>query len=127
MSNLSKDLRPRSWRTQETHDQYLHDRQVDIKTDRCPLCTAETLVQYTYWRIIPNKYPHDAVADKHEMIIPIGHTLERELSPEAKQELYNLKYNVLGKQYVFILEALPGQKSIPGHFHLHLMNPKVIG
>lgn len=60
------------------------------------------------------------------MIVPKSHTLEKDLSDEAKEELYRLKYETLNHEYVFIMEALPGSKSVPGHFHLHLIVPKVI-
>lgn len=126
MNNLSKSLRPRSWRTVTTHNQYLTEREQDVETDSCPLCSAPSLAEYTHWRKIPNKYPHDAVAETHDMIVPKSHTLEKDLSDEAKAELYQLKYETLNHEYVFIMEALPGAKSVPGHFHLHLIVPKVI-
>lgn len=128
MANLAKELHGRSWRTQETHNRYNHERQEDLKDDNyCPLCNAPTVKECNYWRIIPNKYPHDAVAEKHEMIVLREHLLKVELSEAAKQESYELKYADLGDNYCFITEALPGSKSIPGHFHLHLIVPKVIG
>lgn len=126
MANLAKELLPRSWRTQATHDRYQTERQEDLQSDLCPLCEAPTIEEFTYWRIIPNKYPHDAVAKVHDMIVPKGHFVESELSEAAMQELYELKYSVLNDRYCFLTEALPRGKSIPGHFHLHLIIPKVI-
>ena len=106
-------------------DKYAQERVADVKTDRCPLCDANIIAEYD-WKIIENKYPWDAVALQHDMIVPKEHLQEKELSSAAVDELYRLKYEVLNTKYVFITEALPGSKSVPGHFHLHLIVPKVI-
>lgn len=58
------------------------------------------------------------------MIIPKRHVVETELTREEKQELIELKHDALNKQYMYIFEALPGRKSIPEHFHLHLIVAK---
>ena len=109
------------------HNRYETERQEFVRNGTCPLCSAPSIVEYEYWRIISNKYPYDAVAKVHHMILPKAHGPESELSTEAVAELYRLKTEVLGKEYSHLFEALPGAKSIPGHFHLHLMVPKVIG
>jgi hypothetical protein len=126
MSNLSKTLQPRSWRTEATHQQYHNDRQADLKTDTCPLCSAPSLHEFTYWRIIDNKYPYDAVTSVHHMILPKAHKIETALSDEEVSELYEIKTTHLNEHYGFVAEALPKHKSIPGHYHLHLFVPKLI-
>jgi len=127
MTNLAKELAPRKWRTKETQDRYQAERQAAVHSDSCPLCSDESIREFTHWRIIPNKYPYDAIASKHTMIIPKEHLTESELSPAALAELDELKQTTLNEEYLYIIEALPVTKSIPGHFHLHLVLPKVVG
>lgn len=125
--NLSATLLPRSWRSQEMHDRYTSERQSDLQHDNCcPLCEAPTIQEFEYWRIIPNKYPYDAVALKHEQIVPKRHTAGDDLTEEEQAELVTLKKGALNESYTFMIEALPKTKSIPGHFHLHLMVPKQV-
>jgi hypothetical protein len=125
-TNLSRTLKPRSWRSQEMHDRYETERQADLDSDACPLCDAPSITEFEHWRIIPNKYPYDAVALKHDQIIPKHHWVSAEIPAEAWAELTELKERELNQEYSFIIEALPGTKSIPGHFHLHLMVPKQV-
>jgi len=107
--------------------QYESDRQSDLKKpDGCPLCKAESIETFTYWRTIPNKYPYDAVTQKHEMIIPIRHCTEKDLTEVEKNELKELKTTFINDHYIYLIEALPNSKSIPGHHHLHLVVPKTV-
>lgn len=125
--NVSKALQPRSWRTVETHNRYLEERAAGLQTlDHCPLCAAKTIEAFTYWRIIDNKYPYDAVARVHHQIIPLRHTDGADLTHEEAAELQTLKQTALNDTYNVLLEALPRNKSIPGHLHYHLIVPKVI-
>jgi len=126
MANLAKELQPRKWRTQEMQDKYQEERKNSVANDTCPLCLEKSLMEFDHWRVIPNKYPYDAVALQHTMIIPKEHLQEHELSQAALRELGELKAGALNQKYLYIMEALPSTKSIPGHFHLHLINPKVV-
>ncbi len=109
------------------HEQYERERQQDLdKGDVCPLCDAETITAFTHWRIIPNRYPYDAVAEKHDQLVPRRHTDGNDLTEAELAELKQLKATSLNEAYTFVIEALPSTKSIPGHFHLHLMVPKVV-
>jgi len=125
--NLTSKLSPRSWRSEEMHERYQSERQTALEDPTaCPLCTAQTLQSFTYWRLIDNKYPYDAVAITHHMLLPIRHSDGSDLTSAERDELELLKKTQLNKQFSFILEALPGTKSIPGHYHLHLIQPKII-
>jgi len=110
------------------HERYEEGRQSDVKNPGvCPLCEAKTIEKFEHWRIITNKYPYDAVALVHEMIIPIRHCVEKELNEAEIAEYTELKQSVLNQKYSHIFEALPKSKSIPGHHHLHLIIPKIVG
>ncbi len=112
-----------SLRTKETQDQYDELRRQGHLEKGCPLCAETALETFTYWKIIPNKFPYDRVARVHHMLIPLRHVIEQELTPEEKEELIAIKNTKL-PHYDILVEALPHKKSIPSHFHLHLLVPK---
>lgn len=127
MNTVVKKLLPRSWRTQAMHETYEEGRADSVITDECPLCTAPVIGEFTYWKIIKNKYPYDAVTLRHDLLVVKRHVgSDKELTEAERDELFTLKESTLNETYTFILEALPRNKSIPGHHHLHLMIPKVI-
>lgn len=55
------------------------------------------------------------------MILPIRHSTENDLSNEEIEELLHIKYNYIGENYQYLMESAHGEKSIPEHFHLHLL------
>jgi diadenosine tetraphosphate (Ap4A) HIT family hydrolase len=125
--NLAKNLSPRKWRTQATHNQYEEDREQDLKSNICPLCEEIPLNVFNYWKIFPNKYPYDAVSDNHDLLLPKRHVANyQNLSKEEVEELISLKESYLNQNYTYLIEAMTKNKSIPGHLHYHLIEPKTI-
>jgi hypothetical protein len=112
------------FRTKETHDLYEEHKRDGHLERGCPLCPAEAMLQFNNWKIITNKYPYDRVCDVHHMIVPNRHVTEYELTQEEKDELLEIKHTYINDNYTFMLEAMPSHKSIPSHFHLHLIIPK---
>ncbi|MEZ4195501.1 MAG: hypothetical protein R3B53_03900 [Candidatus Paceibacterota bacterium] len=112
----------KSLRTVETEAEYQKVKSTRNSSDGCYLCEEmETVVEFKYWRIILNDFPYDTLAKVHHMIIPKEHIKESELTPEAKDELVELKSSYLDENYEYLLEALTSKKSIPAHHHLHLI------
>jgi hypothetical protein len=125
--NVVKKLLPRTWRTEAMHERYTTEREPIVANGSCPLCEAPTLKSFNYWRIVKNIYPYDAVADVHDLLLPLRHTTnERTITEAERDELLTLKESWLNEHYALIFEALPKNKSIPGHHHLHLIVPKVV-
>lgn len=87
----------------------------------CALCREEPLQSFNHWKIISNNFPYDKIAKTHHMIVPLRHVQENELNEEELAELLEIKSGLLNENYEYILEATRRQKSIPGHFHLHLI------
>lgn len=115
------------YRTKDTHIAYEQAKQQGHLLNGCPLCNAESVEEFTHWKIIPNRFPYDRIASIHHMIIPKRHVVENELTKEELDELLQLKQTVLNhhpNNYGHILEAVHKKKSIPEHFHLHLLTPK---
>lgn len=109
------------------HTKYEEGRQRFVNDGSCPLCAAPALAEYAHWRIVENIYPYDAVAAKHDMLVTKHHlSSDQEITPEEFEELSHLKQTDLNDAYTFVMEALPKNKSIPGHYHLHLIVAKVV-
>lgn len=90
----------------------------------CKLCEATPLQTFKYWVIIGNAFPYDRIAATHDMIVPKRHVAEEGVSQEEWREYATIKNEVLHTTYEFMIEATHRKKSIPGHFHIHLLTVK---
>ena len=70
---------------------------------------------------MPNAFPYDRIAQSHHMLVSNRHAKEVELTPEELSEFIELKNAVLNNRYDYFLEATDRTKSVPEHFHLHLL------
>jgi diadenosine tetraphosphate (Ap4A) HIT family hydrolase len=111
------------FRTDTTHNAYQGARAAGHLEDVCRLCEAETITEFSHWRIIANNFPYDAIAAVHHMLIPTRHTKEAALTPDERAELLQLKEQNLDA-YDFLLESNRHKRSIPAHYHIHLLVPK---
>src|SRR3989344_1004131 len=87
----------------------------------CPLCLKTPEQTFTHWKIVTNDFPYDKIAKTHHMITPLRHVSEQELSDDEKKELQDIKGGYLNTHYEYIIEPTHKKKSIPAHFHLHLI------
>lgn len=92
----------------------------------CVLCGESALETFSLWKVITNKFPYDMLAAVHTMLIPLRHTTEAGLTDAERAELVTIKASY-AQEYDYIIEATTRTKSIPQHFHLHLIKGKVIG
>jgi hypothetical protein len=99
---------------------YKDYRKTDEFKNHCALCVKPMIRSYRYWKMMPNDYPYDKIASVHHMIVPIRHVRESELTKEELGEYRLLKETEL-QEYDYILESTIKNKSIPAHFHLHLI------
>jgi len=111
-------------RTKQTEDSYARWLVEGGLGRGCPLCSNEPLKTFKYWKVIVNDFPYDKVAQRHHMLVPLRHVAEGELTEDEKHELFDLKPTYLNDEYQFIIEATHKTKSIPSHFHLHLIVAK---
>ena len=109
-------------RTPETEKRYQDLKDSGSMGDGCRLCIVEPTQTFKYWKLIPNEFPYDKIAEKHDMIIPIRHTAE--INDDERGELLTLRGTYINEHYRYILEATNRTKSIPAHFHLHLIELK---
>lgn len=87
----------------------------------CALCEkAPATKNFTYWKIAENSFPYDRIAERHDLLMPLRHVTEDELTEDEVRELTEIKNNSIS-EYNWILEPTHRNKSIPSHFHLHLI------
>jgi diadenosine tetraphosphate (Ap4A) HIT family hydrolase len=113
-----------SLRTDETEAQYESLKQTGHLERGCPLCDSEAITEFDYWKIIPNRFPYDKIASLHHMVVPKRHTDGEDVTPEEIAKLLELRRHYLNDNYQYIFEALSNAKTIPAHFHLHVMITK---
>jgi len=114
MSKLVKTLR--SLKTHARYEQ--HCSLSDGK--ECYLCNAPAVKRFTYWKIIENQYPYDEIAAISHMAVSLRHTKETELSDDEFKEYEKVK-KYIHQTYDTIMENTNKQKSIPNHYHVHLL------
>ena len=94
-------------------------------SDRCNLCEkAPPIKEFKYWKIAENIFPWDKIAKSQDMIIPKRHVRYEELTKEEKEEYEEIKKDYIETKYDVIAEATDRIKSIPAHFHIHLIITK---
>ena len=110
-------------RTTKTAKQYERHRRSGAMDHVCMLCKKLSKKKLKHWKIVVNDFPYDKIAERHDMIVPKRHVKEEELTAGELAELRELKKTVL-QRYDYTLEATHKLKSIPDHFHLHLLTVK---
>lgn len=112
-------------RTPETSVKYKEHRASRLFKESCVICAAPVVEQFTHFRVIANKFPYDRIAAKHLMLVPTRHVTESELSAVEREELAVIKATY-AMQFDYIMEGTARTKSIPQHFHLHLIVGKPV-
>lgn len=108
-------------RTQKATDEYKAFRDSGGLDVGCALCSGVALKSFRFWKIMENRFPYDKIAAVHHMIVPLRHASEDEVNADEWQEWKEIKHATVGKEYDFFVEATNKKKSIPSHFHIHLI------
>ncbi len=109
-------------RTKETQEKYEERKKSHSFINECALCEkVEIIEKFKHWLLVPNAFPYDLVAETHHMLIPKRHTTYEKLTKEEREELELLKATHLEENYETIAENTNRRKTIPQHFHLHLI------
>ena len=82
---------------------------------------------FKYWTIVKNEFPYDAVATRHDLLIP-----KREIqdifgiSLVEQQELKEIwKQLKRSHKYDFLLVPLPWSQTFKSKIHFHLLKTKI--
>jgi len=108
-------------RTEETYQKYQDLIAAGGLKGPCALCGGEAIKEFEHWKIMVNAYPYDRIAKLHHMILPKRHASEGEITQEEWYEYGKIKKEYLHNEYQFLIEATNKTKSIPTHFHVHLV------
>lgn len=111
----------RTKEAQAIYEKHVADGMLD---DGCPICKAEPIKSFQLWKIINNDFPYNLIAKTHHMLVPLRHVDESGLSEDERKELIDIKNYHVHQFYEFIIESTKKKKSIPAHFHLHLLTIK---
>lgn len=76
------------------------------------------------WKIVKNDFPYDKVASRHDMLIPLRHCIESNLTSEELREFVQIKRDISDQYDMFLENTNEKTRSIPEHFHLHLLQIK---
>ncbi len=87
----------------------------------CPLCEKFALRTFKLWKIVENSFPYDLIAREHHMLVSLRHITESGLTADELRELLEIKNHAIEEDYDWIIEPVHKNKSIPDHFHLHLL------
>lgn len=83
------------------------------------------LFQFKNWRIIANNFPYDAAFEQHHLLVPNRTVANRsELNEAELEELETLMRYGASLDYDCMMENFPRNRTVPGHFHIHLLNYK---
>ncbi len=86
--------------------------------------SEEIIEEFTYWFIITNKFPYDAITQTHHMLAPkrfFG--TPKEMNDNERVELEDIKEQLV-ERYDGLWENLGHKRSVPAHFHIHLFEWK---
>ncbi|MHB1086392.1 MAG: hypothetical protein ACYCZ0_01440 [Minisyncoccota bacterium] len=108
-------------RTKETEQKYLDAREAGALDGDCVLCARAALKSFKLWKVIKNEFPYDKIASVHDMIVPLRHVTHKELTEEELRELDAIKDSYIHPTYEWMFEATDRKKTIPNHFHIHLI------
>lgn len=111
------------FRTKEMCSRYDECKKSEEFKSGCVLCKKVPIQEFQYWRIVLNDFPYDRIAKVHNMILPIRHIAGDGLNTEEIAELFEIKKKYL-QEYDYIIETSKQRRSIPDHFHLHLIMSK---
>ncbi|MDB5238598.1 MAG: hypothetical protein JWM46_868 [Candidatus Kaiserbacteria bacterium] len=93
----------------------------EILSHGCPLCTKQAVESFVHWKIVTDDFPYNKIAKLHHVLTPLRHVLERELNGEERQEYHDIKEEQLEGKYEYVIEPIGQHRSVPGHFHTHLI------
>lgn len=111
-----------SLRTPPIEESYAKYRADHDFIAHCPLCEKKPIRAYTYWKIVPNDFMYDKIAKKHDMIVPLRHTTEIDFTDGEREELRLIKHEfMMSPEYDFVMEITEPHKTIPPHFHMHII------
>lgn len=112
-------------RSPETQARYDAHKQQFNTTKECFMCKYNAPTLKDCWKIVPNEFPYDTIAMQHDLLVYTYHEEEPAYGDVAS--LHGIKeflYIIGG--YDAIIENAPVNRTVPQHYHLHLIKYKTV-
>lgn len=113
-----------SFRTRETEARYQEDKRLG---NTRPLQSEPSLVEFTYFRIIHNRYEYDDKFDPETcdmLIVKRKVARKSEFTPEELKELTEIEEGYANQHYEHFIKNTEKSMSLPDLWHCHLVNKK---
>lgn len=93
------------------------------KHEECFFCSSPAVRDFRLWKLIENEFPYDAVAEKHYLLAPKRHFASvDDMNQYERHELQEIRDQLESeKEFDCILENLARGRTVPDHYHLHLI------
>ena len=109
-------------RTEETEQKYQKYKDEGQLANGCNLCDkAPTIKEFKYWKIVETLFPWDRIARVQHMIVPKRHVVYEDLNKKEKKEFDEIRREYIEQEYEIMAESTDRIKTIPQHFHVHLI------
>lgn len=107
-------------RTDATEQRYQEAKKAGLTQ---PLIDVPALMEWKYWKLIKNDFPHDLIHSDHDLLIPLRvFSSLKEMNLQEATELYHLLSSELANNYDTIKINYPRQQTVLNHFHIHLVS-----
>lgn len=108
---------PMSLRTSNGERRY---QQAKLDGNLVSLADEDSIMSWSLWRIIDNRFPYGVALKTHHLLLPIRAVPDRsDLSDDELAELVQI-LALVASNYDFVMENFPKRRSILAHYHLHL-------
>lgn len=107
---------PTSLRKKSTEQAYQDDK---ANGNTIPLDEEPAIQEFEKWRLIDNRYPYDAVFEKHHMLIPTEGYHQTVRDADLHEIL-----DLLASEYDFWFVNFPHRQSVKNLLHIHLVKHK---
>lgn len=88
-----------------------------------PLHTEEPIMDFVYWKIISNRFPHTRIADENHLLVLKRECVISDITAAEWLEFLDILKRV-GHMYDTVTYNLPGVSSVKNIVHCHLYRLK---
>jgi hypothetical protein len=94
--------------------------------DQFELTDLPHVREYTRWVLVENEFPYDRIADRHCLLVPKRRFVDDgEMLGAERAELLEIKQGYSdSKEFDCVFENLKHNRTVPGHYHLHVLKFK---
>ena len=112
-------------RSKETNDRYL-----DLIKKGEALTTfkdIDAIEEWGYWKIVPDQFPYDRISKTHHLLVPKRiFASSKDMTAEERKEYESILETYAKENYDVYIKKLSDNKTVPGHYHLHLLTLKKV-